>query len=37
MPILDKIDNLTRYASARDVGNIAAGLVAGRAGYSWGA
>ena len=35
MPISDGADGKTVYASARDVGNMAAGYVAGRSGFSW--
>ncbi|HEY4785682.1 MAG TPA: RHS repeat-associated core domain-containing protein, partial [Bacteroidales bacterium] len=35
MPILDKKNGKPIFASARDVGNIAAGIVAGRAGLDW--
>lgn len=35
MPILGKENGFSIYASARDVGNIGAGLVIGRSGDSW--
>ena len=35
MPILEKQNDLPIFASARDVGNIGAGLVTGRNGTSW--
>lgn len=35
MPISDGADGKTVYGSARDVGNVAAGYVAGRSGLSW--
>lgn len=37
MPILDECNGKPVFASARDVGNIAAGVVAGRAGLGWAA
>jgi hypothetical protein len=37
MPIREKVDGLPVYASARDIGNIGAGLVSGRNGNSWSA
>ncbi len=35
MPIMGKIDGYQVYASARDVGNIPAGFVAARFGFTW--
>jgi RHS repeat-associated protein len=35
MPIMDKVNGLPIYASARDIGNIGAGLILGRSGTSW--
>ena len=35
MPILDGKNGKPIYASARDIGNIGAGLVAGKAGMGW--
>jgi RHS repeat-associated protein len=35
MPLLGKHDGMQIYASARDVGNIAAGFVAGKEGLGW--
>ncbi len=35
MPIMDKVNNQRIYASARDVGNVGAGIVAGYNGMHW--
>lgn len=35
MPVFNKYKGMPVYASARDVGNIAAGMIAGKEGMSW--